>query len=95
MSIKLPKQWEHWCKDQKLSIHGRKYKKTRTLWFYLQGKGFVWRVNCHGMFQRGDSLVDFDRWALCEIDELPLPKSQNEFREAVKYLASVYKGEKE
>ena len=29
------------------------------------------------------------------IDELPLPKSQNEFREAVKYLASVYKGEKE
>lgn len=95
MSVKLPKQWEHWCKYQGLSIHGKRYKKKREDWLYLKGKGFVWRVNCHGMLQRGDSIPDFDRWALCEIDERPLPKSQNEFREAVKYLASVYKGEKE
>jgi hypothetical protein len=83
---KLPKQWRHWCADQKLKIHGYKKGQRQWQWFCLKGKGYVWRVNCYGMLQRGDSYKDFDRWALCSIDEVPLPLTLAEFRAAVKLL---------
>lgn len=53
---KLPKQWRHWCADQKLKIHGYKKGQRQWQWFCLKGKGYVWRVNCYGMLQRGDSM---------------------------------------
>lgn len=93
MTIRLPKQWEHWCRDQKLSPHGKRYKKSRSEWLYLQGRGHYWRVNCHGMLQRGDTYADFDRWALCEIDEAPMPTTRAEFRNAVRNLLSTKQGD--
>ena len=89
--VKLPKQWRHWCADLGLKIHGKKRGQGQWQWFYLKGKGHYWRVSCHGMFERGDSYEDFDRWALCTIDEVPLPRTRAEFRASVARLISEYK----
>lgn len=89
MKIKLPKQWEHWCQSQGLRIHGRRIGKKRHHWLYLKGRGFVWRVNCFGNLQRGDPLVEFDRWALCQVDEVIMPKSKAEFKAAVEQLLAA------
>lgn len=86
--VKLPKQWRHWCADQKLRMHGKKRGQAAWQWFYLRGKGFYWRVNCYGVLQRGDAYADFDRWALCSIDEVPLPQTRAEFRAAIARLIS-------
>ena len=90
--MKLPKQWEHWCRDSKLSVHGRRFGKTRSDWCYLKGRGHYWRVDCDGMLQRGDTYKRFDRWALCEIDEVPMPKTRAEFRLAVRELLAAQGG---
>lgn len=82
--IRLPKQWRHWCAGQRLRpVYGW---REGHVWFYLRGRGHYWRVNDQGMFQRGDNYADFDRWALCDIKELPLPKTKAEFDAAVKEL---------
>lgn len=90
--MNLPKQWEHWCRDQKLKIHGRRYRKKRYDWLCLKGRGHFWRVNCYGMLQCGDTYADFDRWALCDIAELPMPTTRAEFRKAVRDLLAAHKG---
>ena len=84
--IKLPKQWKHWCADMKLGVHGKQYSKSIHHWFYLKGRGRYWRVNCYGMFQCGDTYEDFDRWARCDIEEVEMPKTREEFRKAVRQL---------
>lgn len=89
--VKLPKQWRHWCADRGLKIHGKKRGQSHWQWFYLKGKGHYWRVNCDGMLERGDAYADFDRWALCTVDEVPLPKTLAEFRAAVARLLTEYK----
>lgn len=90
MTIQLPKQWKHWCKDQGLRPCGRIYKRGIFNWYYLKGKGFYWRINCHAEFQRGDNYIDFDRWALCETDTSSIPQSLEEFRKCVADLISKY-----
>ena len=87
--VKLPKQWRHWCADQKLRIHGTKRGQGVWQWFYLRGKGFYWRVNCYGMLQRGDAYADFDRWSMCRTYEVPLPQTRAEFRDAIARLISA------
>lgn len=57
--------------------------------FYPRGRGRHWRVNDRGMFQRGDTYAEFDRWALSSIKEVPLPKTKAEFIQAVKALAAL------
>lgn len=89
--VKLPKQWRHWCADQNLRLHGAKRGQGMWQWFYLKGKGHYWRVSFHGMLQRGDAYADFDRWARCNIDEVPLPRTRAEFRASVARLISEYK----
>ena len=77
--MKLPKQWRHWCADSRLKNEGHGRRAAHN--FALVGRGHRWRVNCHGQFQRGDSNVEFDRWALCRgIYEAPVPKTRAEFR---------------
>lgn len=85
-SVVLPKSWRHWCSDMKLSINGCKFSKAEHHWFDLRGRGHIWRVNCHGMFQCGDTYEEFDRWALCDIEEVKLPQTREEFRNAVKSM---------
>lgn len=87
--IVLPKQWKHWCKDQKLTVHGRGSRKRMDYWFYLKGRGHYWRVDCDGLLQRGDTYADFDRWALCSIEEVAMPKTRAQFRAAVKKLLAA------
>ena len=58
----------------------------------LRGRGYYWRVNCDGMLECGDTYANFDRWALCNIDEVPMPKTRDEFREAVKTLLARKQG---
>jgi hypothetical protein len=77
--VKLPKQWRNWCADSRLFRMGCGGKgKWRD--FYLVGRGYVWRVNMHGEFERGDSYAAFDRWALCRIDSAPMPRTREQFR---------------
>lgn len=78
----LPKQWRHWCADQRLKPHCKR-GHDESNWFYLKGRGHHWRVNCHGHFQCGDTYAEFDRWALCDIEELAVPHSRAKFRDAV------------
>lgn len=82
--MRMPKQWKHWCQAARLKPHSRRV--VRGPWLYLQGRGHYWRVNCNGMFQRGDTYAAFDRWALCDIQEVPMPKTGDEFVAAVKSL---------
>ncbi len=85
----LPKQWKHWCQKAGLRRYGGLVSGQRDIrsWLYLQGKGHVWRVNDRGMFQCGDTLAVFDRWALCDIVEVPRPTSMAEFTAAVANLS--------
>lgn len=90
--MKLPKSWKYWCKTNRFVAHGyQKNEKRKSAWLYLKGHGHVWRVNDKGMFQRGDSYEDFDRWALCsDIYEMPIPQTEGEFKIFVKdALSSV------
>lgn len=56
----------------------------------MKGIGHVWRVNSHGKFQRGDTYDDFDRWALCNIIETPIPQTFKEFEKFVKMSVQSY-----
>lgn len=87
--MKLPKQWRHWCGKAQLRVYG-KYHRREHEWFYLKGRGRVWRVNCYGQFQCGDTIADFDRWALCDIEQLDeIPQTEHAFIQAVEYLLRV------
>jgi hypothetical protein len=87
--IKLPKQWKHWCKIANLRPHTNNVSRTGRSshgYFYLKGRGHHWRVNCFGDLQRGDSYADFDKWARCDITELPMPLTQAKFMETIHRL---------
>lgn len=86
--FKLPKQWKHWCYLAGLRpmVSGRE----KYIWFYLKGRGRVWRVNCFGMLQCGDTYIEFDKWALCRIKETSLPTSKDMFLNSVSLLLSLH-----
>ena len=88
MPQKLPKQWKHWCRSAKLWPHSNKPSRERGEWgwWYLKGHGRVWRVNNKGMFQCGDTYAEFDRWALCNIEQEPKPATLKEFLTTVNVL---------
>jgi len=89
--MKLPKQWGDWCKAANLRKRDKRGRNSYQ-WFYLQGRGREWRVNCHNMLQCGDTYDEFDRWALCSpIFEVPLPKTKAEFITAVQTLTKLHK----
>ena len=81
---KLPKQWRNWCASMHLAPYCTKGTGKHN-WHYLEGRGRVWRVR-YGSLQRGDTLEGFDRWALCDIVEYPLPKTRDEFQKAIASL---------
>lgn len=76
------KQWNHWCKKAGL----KPTAKHNGLAYYMEGHGHVWRLNDKGMLQCGDTLEEFDRWALCTITQTFMPLSEAEFLKAVKDL---------
>lgn len=97
MSVKLPKQWKHWCRSAKLVPHSNRPSRERSSrsWLYLKGHGRMWRVNCHNAFQCGDTYADFDRWALCCIHETPCPTNRAEFLSTVDQLLTMKRGEEQ
>lgn len=90
MRLKLPKQWKHWCSLANLRIHGRRAFRHKWTYFSLKGQGRVWRVNDRAMFQCGDTYEDFDRWALCDIRQAPIPRTKVEFLATVKALLEAH-----
>lgn len=87
--IKLPKQWKHWC--SKMNLRPAYPCRSRWDYFYVNGRGFVWRVNCHGHFERGDTHQEFDRWALCNIDYVEtIPQTFDEFKATVISLCEMH-----
>ena len=86
--IKLPKQFKHWC--QKTGLKPRHKGFHISSWFYLQGHGREWRINCYGELQCGDKYKDFDRWALCDIYETEMPNNLADFKDAVKNLLKMH-----
>lgn len=79
--MNLPKQWRHWCKESGLKPTYKRRK--RYSWYALIGHGYHWRITASGMFQRGDRVEDFDRWALSEQVSHPMPRTQGEFTASV------------
>lgn len=92
-NIILPTQWKHWCKKANLRAHTHQKSGNRSSydWFYLKGRGRVWRVNMYNMFQCGDTYEEFDRWALCDITETTCPKTEEQFINAVVALENTHK----
>jgi hypothetical protein len=92
--LKLPKGWRVWCRKAGLRPHWNdtRSQRGRSYWWYLKGKGYVWRINNRGMLQRGDRIEDFDRWALCQIDEVVMPTNAFDFVQAIRLLTA--KGER-
>jgi hypothetical protein len=93
--FKLPKQWKHWLKMTGMKPHCNagsrsSYGRKRSGQTYFIGQGFVWRVNCFKMLERGDMVEHFDRWALCCHDEAELPQSFAEFKSTIKQLKEKY-----
>ena len=84
--MKLPRQWLHWCRLNKLrpEVPRRSYSRL-----YLIGHGRRWRVSDRGMFQVSEPLPYFDRWANSKMGELPMPNTRDEFRTAVEFLLSI------
>lgn len=84
--MKLPKQWLHWCRINKLrpEVPRRSYSR-----FYLIGHGRRWRVSDRGTLQISEPLADFDRWANSTRGELPMPNTRDAFRSAVEFLLSI------
>lgn len=87
---RLPKQWKNWCQRAGLRLYSGadSYSRREGAWYYLRGHGRVWRLNCHHMLQCGDTLQEFDRWALCNIVETAQPTSLAQFKVAVRALVN-------
>jgi hypothetical protein len=94
VEVKLPKQWRHWCASMHMRPHQKIYDKSQYNWFYLKGRGYVWRVNCYAEFQRGDNYEDFDRWALCSFHSVSIPKTLAEFKATVLRLVKEAEDDK-
>lgn len=89
---KLPRQWKDWCAAAKLRPRDKVCDRRglRSAWFYLHGHGREWRVNCDFALQCGDTYADFDRWALCNIHQAPLPTSKAQFQATVRALLAAH-----
>lgn len=89
---KFPKQWKHWCKVVGLKSP---YKpRQKDSWKYaLVGHGFVFRVNGNGVFEIGDPIQEFDRWATAITFSIELKDitSEKKFKDAVKLLVWLRK----
>jgi len=92
--IKLPKQWRHWCRKYGLRpMRGSDVRKEFS-WWYLQGRGRVWRVTDSESFEGGDLIKDFDRWALCDpIARIAIPENEYDFKDALQWMAIYLTGE--
>lgn len=87
MRIRLPKQWRRWC--QKAGLRPHYGGRRRYEWLYLKGHGRVWRINCNDALECGDTYAEFDRWALCDREEVPRPTSEAQFVAAVRCLLGM------
>lgn len=85
MSVKLPKQWRHWCKLMKLKPESRGYR-YRHCYYALIGRGRHWRINMYGEFQMSEKHETFDRWANSLEKTAPMPKTKYEFIKTVKEM---------
>lgn len=77
--MNLDKNFKRWCSTLKLKPHHSSMRHN-TETYYFKGRGFVWRVNCLGMFERGDRLKDFNRWALCNREEIEVPTTFSDLK---------------
>lgn len=95
----LPKQWAHWLTRLNLRPSTVRYHKCadgQHRYFYLKGRGFVWRVaynydTSHHYFQRGDTYADFDRWALCKCENhATVPQTFAELKAFIERAETTY-----
>ena len=78
--MKLPKQWKDWCRAARLRPSSRYLdRRWPDAWMYLRGHWRLWRLDCNGKLQCGDTYENFDRWALCDIREADCPLTRAEF----------------
>lgn len=91
----LPKQWKNWVRSARLGL-GKPIKKwDRNMqhhWINLVGRGHRWRINMYGEFQCGDTLEEFDRWALSNNVFVDIRTIQNrdQFVNIVKQLVKFH-----
>ena len=82
-TIKLPKQWHHWCYRLKLedTIKRRKY---RNKFVSLKGHGRLWRINSLGQFQYSEIYEMFDKWSNSTEGTFDMPTTFKELEFIVK-----------
>lgn len=91
MSVKLPKQWKHWCRRAGLRPESSgQWARSMSAWMSLNGQGRKWRIALRDVsnqddciFQAGDTYDEFDRWALSERRDFEIPQTWAEFKAAV------------
>jgi len=97
MTIKLPKQWKHWCKKAGLRPETT-FRYTDGLrrsgrWMSLNGQGRKWRISLRNtanqndcVFQAGETYEKFDRWARSRRTTFEIPQTWAEFKAALDYV---------
>jgi hypothetical protein len=96
MSLKLPKQWKHWCRTAGLRPEYRPNSKG-AYWSSLNGAGRKWRIALRSadgsqsdcIFQVGDTYDDFDRWALSRRISFEIPKTWAEFKAIIDQVRAI------
>lgn len=96
MSVRsaLPKQWRHWLRCAHLrSGYSQKWRYSDLS---MVGRGRNWRVvgvdGTKYKLQMSEPYAEFDRWANSMEMEVPLPRTRDEFINAVKSMVDLSRG---
>lgn len=82
--MKLPKQWSHWLRKNKMKDMSAKSFAKNNTWL---GHGRYWRINCFGEFQVSCKLSDWDKWSNSVCYSVPcVPATEKEFSDTVKFM---------
>ena len=82
--MKLPKQWSHWLRKNKMKDMSPKSFAKNNTWL---GHGRYWRINCFGEFQVSCKLSDWDKWSNSVCYSVPcVPATEKEFSDTVEFM---------
>ena len=83
-AMKLPKQWSHWLRKNKMKDTSPKSFAKNSTWL---GNGRYWRINCYGEFQVSCKLPDWDKWSNSLCYSVPhIPTTEKEFSDTVEFM---------
>ena len=82
--MKLPKQWSHWLRKNKMKDMSAKSFAKNNTWL---GHGRYWRITCYGEFQVSCKLSYWDKWSNSVCYSVPhVPTTEKEFSDTVEFM---------